>query len=114
MANPAILTHTPSFSLLGFLSGTKTKKMKIKSHCLLLDLAGNGISDALAFPTAAAPLISPRLCGPPTGLTNEKKTHFGSDLKKVISAAANPNPLFFCRMQEPCTTHRKPNLGRFK
>jgi len=25
---------------------------------------------ALAFPTAAAPLISPRLCGPPTGLTN--------------------------------------------
>ena len=25
---------------------------------------------ALAFPTAAAPLISPKLCGPPTGLTN--------------------------------------------
>ena len=23
---------------------------------------------ALAFPTAAAPLISPKLCGPPTGL----------------------------------------------
>jgi hypothetical protein len=27
-------------------------------------------ADALAFPTAAAPPISPRLCGPPTGLTN--------------------------------------------
>jgi hypothetical protein len=30
---------------------------------------------ALAFPTAAAPLISPRLCGPPTGLTNTCKAH---------------------------------------
>ena len=30
-----------------------------------------GEAARLAFPTAASPLISPRLCGPPTGLTNE-------------------------------------------
>ena len=33
---------------------------------------------ALAFPTAAAPLISPRLCGPPTGLTNTVVSRYRS------------------------------------
>ena len=39
---------------------------------------------ALAFPTAAAPLISPRLCGPPTGLTNS------SQLLAVRCVSARP------------------------
>jgi hypothetical protein len=32
---------------------------------------------ALAFPTAATPPISPRLCGPPTGLANACAFIFG-------------------------------------
>jgi hypothetical protein len=40
---------------------------------------------ALAFPTAAAPLISPRLCGPPTGLANNGHGRWSK-------------ALFWCRM----------------
>ena len=43
---------------------------------------------ALAFPTAAASLISPRLCGPPTGLTNgtqESFKSFETNLERVAA-----------------------------
>ena len=43
---------------------------------------------ALAFPTAAAPLISPKLCGPPTGLPIGTPTH-NRDYNYQVMVLAN-------------------------
>ena len=41
---------------------------------------------ALAFPTAAAPLISPKLCGPPTGLQCQALLSYGKYRLKAAKA----------------------------
>jgi hypothetical protein len=66
-----------------------------------------------AFLTANAPLLSPKLCGPPTGLTNPvlKVAHRGAPWAAFAEAPALPTPLGSTSTEFDTPGVKAPNLG---